>query len=196
MIKKWYQYNESKKKVPKEDESSNISRLDTTEDEIYNYALKLIDDKINDVFIDTHQEFDTESGDITPDQTAMLDNLQKKIAKLIAKQVHQNLGKNYGKIKSSDIDINALKDLKDERKLLKAGDDVILVYFDGGFSIYRCKLQYISKEPPKLGWKEDHYTAMVAGRRGSPITYELEDAYMAVSVETYNDFCDSDKRLN
>ena len=184
MIKKWNDYIKE-----------SIKRLDTTEDEIYQYALSIVDDKINEVFVNVHQEFETESGDITPYQSGILNELQEKIAKLIAKQVHQNLGKNYGKVKSSDIDVSTLKDLNDERKLLKKDDDVILVYFDGGFSIYRCKLQVISVVPFKLGWKEDDYTAMTAGRRSNPITYELDDAYMAVSVDTYNDFCDPTKRI-
>lgn len=195
MIKKWSEYfNESKRSSP--DGTDPIYRLDKTEKEIYNYALKLIDDKINEIFVDVHQEFNTISGDITPEQTGKLDELQKKLANLITKQVSQNLGKDFSKVKSPDIDIEALKNLSDERKDLKEGDDVILIYFDGGYSIYRCKLNIISREPFKLGWKEDDYTAMVAGRRGSPTTYELDDAYMVVSVETYNDFCDPSKRLD
>jgi hypothetical protein len=195
MIKNWTEYF-SESKISSSDGTNPIYRLDKTEEDIYNYALKLIDDKINDILINVHQKFNTVSGDITPEQESKLNELQKKLAKLISKQVCQNLGEDFSKVKSSNIDIEALKNLSDERRYLKEGDDVILIYFDGGYSIYRCKLKIISREPFKLGWKEDDYTAMVAGRRGNPKTYKLDDAYKAVSVETYNDFCDPNKRFD
>ena len=172
MIKKWSEYiTESFKKVSH------------TEDDIYKYTLDLLEDKINDLFFDIHGEFDTESGDITPGQSFELGDLQEKMAKLISKQVHQNLGKDFKKIRSSEIDVNELKELSDERDSVKTGDEVIAVYFDGGYSIYKFKitLRYMSNDPG------------IYDSTGN--WYSLEDAYLVVKSDTYNDFVSPNKRI-
>jgi hypothetical protein len=203
MIKRWNQYNESFKK------------LSSTDDEIREYAKKLLNDKIEDIFIDIHQEFNTESGDISPDQQLNLDNILEDLSKLIAKQVHQNLGKDFKKIKSNEIDIETLKSLDDEKNSIKEGDDVIAVYYDGGFEVFRFKVSKIYKFPILignysnrdyynyrnnsylgLGYREDLNIARKSGRLGSPITYLIEDAYLVVTVDTYNDFVKPEERLD
>ena len=174
MIKKWSEYI-----------TESFQKLSHTEDDIYKYTLDLLEDRINDLFVDVHQEFDTESGDITPDQSFELSSLKEKIAKLITQQVHQNLGKDFKKIKSSEIDIDTLKGLIDERDSVEEGDEVIAVYFDGGYSIYKYKV----------------FTDDVANRGlgGDDVDegnwYELEDAYLVIKIDTYNDFADPDKRI-
>jgi|APSaa5957512535_1039671.scaffolds.fasta_scaffold51951_2 hypothetical protein len=174
MIKKWSEYI-----------TESFEKVSHTEDDIYKYTLDLLEDKINDLFFDIHGEFDTVSGDITPGQSFELGDLQEKMAKLISKQVHQNLGKDFKKIRSSEIDVNELKELSDERDSVKDGDEVIAVYFDGGYSIYKFKV----------------FTDDVANRGlgGDDVDegnwYELEDAYLVVKADTYNDFVSPDKRI-
>jgi len=170
MIKKWSEYiTEAFKKVSH------------TEDDIYKYTLDLLEDRINDLFVDVHGEFDTESGDITPGQQFELNSLQEKMAKIIAEQVHQNLGKDFKKIRSNEIDVSELKELSDERDSIKDGDEVIAVYFDGGYSIYKFKA-VISDLGPGLG-----------GETRQNEWYSIEDAYLVVKVSTYNDFVSPDK---
>ena len=50
-----------------------------------------LDNAIDEVFVVAHQEFNTKSGDITPDQVNRLDSLKKQIFDLILEQVKQNL---------------------------------------------------------------------------------------------------------
>ena len=172
MIKKWSEYI-----------TESFRKLSHTEDDIYKYTLDLLEDRINDLFVDVHQEFDTESGDITPNQQFELSELQEKIARLISQQVHQNLGKDFKKIKSSEIDIDELKELSDERDSVKEGDEVIAVYFDGGFSIYKFITKFLDKYNNELGYRDPRSH------------FKLEDAYFVVKVDTYNDFVSPEKRI-
>ena len=174
MIKKWSEYI-----------TEEFKKISHTEDDIYKYTLDLLEDRINDLFIDIHGEFDTESGDITPTQSFELSDLQEKMAKLITKQVHQNLGKDFKKIRTDEIDVNELKELSDERDSINSGDKVIAVYFDGGYSIYTFKVVH-------------KYTVNDSGGLGSSGEeewYSIEDAYLVVKVSTYNDFVSPDKRI-
>lgn len=183
MIKKWSEYI-----------TESFRKISHTEDDIYKYTLDLLEDRINDLFVDIHSEFDTESGDITPTQSFELSDLQEKIAKLITKQVHQNLGKDFKKIRSEEIDVNELKELSDERDSVKEGDEVIAVYFDGGYSIYKFK---VFTGGSKF-WNANGDVAN-RGLGGDDVDegnwYELEDAYLVVKVSTYNDFVNPDKRI-
>lgn len=172
MIKKWSEYiTEAFKKVSH------------TEDDIYQYALDLIERQTESIFQWTHDEFDTESGDITPGQQFELSELQEKMAKIISEQVHQNLGKDFKKIRSSEIDVSELKELSDERDSINDGDEVIAVYFDGGYSIYKFKA-VISDLGTGLG-----------GETRQNEWYSIEDAYLVVKVSTYNDFVSPDKTI-
>ncbi len=171
MIKKWSEYI-----------TESFRKLSHTEDDIYKYTLDLLEDRINDLFVDVHQEFDTESGDITPDQSFKLSDLKEKIARLVSQQVHQNLGRDFKKIKSSEIDIDELKELSDERDSVKEGDEVITVYFDGGFSIYKFTTQ-LDKYNNELGYRDPRSH------------FKLKDAYLVVKVDTYNDFVSPEKRI-
>ena len=176
MIKKWLDYIKE-----------GVDKLSHTKEDIYNYTTKLLDSKIEDLFNDVHKEFETESGDISPSQVVELDRLKEKMAKLISEQVFSNTGKDFHKIRTNEIDIDILKDLVDERDGVKKGDDVIVVYFSGGFDIYRFKLKDSGDDG--LGYYD--------GKSGSfnYKWYGLEDAYHVVSVDTYNDFVSPDKRI-
>lgn len=188
MIKKWSQYI-----------TESFRKLSHTEDDIYDYTIKLLDDRINDLFIDIHNEFDTESGDITPGQQFELSDLQERMAKIIAKQVHQNLGKDFKKIKSYDLDIETLKELKDERDSVSEGDEVIAVYFDGGYSIYKFKVNFHLTYSRQEGMSGLGGSTPGSSRGESPegtrTWYDLEDAYLVVKVSTYNDFVSDDNQL-
>jgi hypothetical protein len=179
MIKKWSEYIKE-----------SIKKLSNTEDDILEYTKNLLNNKIDELFVDIHQEFNTESGDITPDQQFKLDKLIEELSKLITDQVHQNL--DFMKIKSSEIDIETLKSLDDERNSIKEGDDVIAVYFDGVYEIYRFIVQSIVSRNAgmniiKLGYKDEKVTKSVG---------YIEDAYLVVTVDTYNDFTSPEKRLD
>ena len=50
-----------------------------------------LDDNIDNVFVLAHELFNTDSGDITPDQVSRLDSLQAQIFDLVLEQVKQNL---------------------------------------------------------------------------------------------------------
>jgi hypothetical protein len=54
-------------------------------------AEHLIDEAIDEVFNELHQDFPTKSGDITPMQLHQLDELKEQLVILITKQVEQNL---------------------------------------------------------------------------------------------------------
>jgi len=188
MIKKWSEYI-----------TESFRKISHTEDDIYKYTLDLLEDRINDLFVDIHSEFDTESGDITPTQSFELSDLQEKIAKLITKQVHQNLGKDFKKIKSSEIDVSELKELSDERDSVNQGDEVIAVYFDGGYSIYKFKVNFHLTYSRQEGMSGLGGSTPGSSRGETPEDgrswYDLEDAYLVVKVSTYNDFVSPDKRI-
>ena len=185
MIKKWSEYI-----------TESFRKISHTEDDIYKYTLDLLEDRIDDLFIDIHGEFDTESGDITPTQSFELSDMKEKMAKLITKQVHQNLGKDFMKIKTNDIDVSELKELTDERDNVNEGDEVIAVYFDGGYSIYKYK---VIKKDLVNGWGEQLGAERdIQDLRTQTIRkewYSIEDAYLVVKVSTYNDFVSPDKRI-
>jgi len=44
-----------------------------------------------DLFVKAHEEFNTVSGDITPDQALLLTKIKDDLTKLIVEQVTQNL---------------------------------------------------------------------------------------------------------
>lgn len=50
-----------------------------------------LDENIDNVFVLAHELFDTNSGDITPEQVSILDSLKAQIFDLILEQVKQNL---------------------------------------------------------------------------------------------------------
>jgi hypothetical protein len=50
-----------------------------------------LDEAIDDVFLLAHQEFNTKSGDITPEQNERLESLKTQLFDLILEQVKQNL---------------------------------------------------------------------------------------------------------
>jgi len=50
-----------------------------------------IDDAIDGVFNELHQDYPTKSGDITPMQLYQLDELKEQLVNLITEQVEQNL---------------------------------------------------------------------------------------------------------
>jgi len=50
-----------------------------------------LDEAIDDVFLVAHQEFNTKSGDITPEQNERLESLKTQLFDLILEQVKQNL---------------------------------------------------------------------------------------------------------
>jgi hypothetical protein len=54
-------------------------------------AEQLIDESIDGVFNELHQDFPTKSGDITPMQLHQLEQLKEQLVDLITKQVEQNL---------------------------------------------------------------------------------------------------------
>lgn len=62
-----------------------------TAQEIKLRAQKLIEEAIEQCFTDLHQEAETKSGDIAPDQAAELDQLQASLARILTIQVWQNL---------------------------------------------------------------------------------------------------------
>lgn len=64
-------------------EECNDKKFKEIEDEL--------DNAIDEVFVVAHQEFNTKSGDITPDQVNRLDSLKAQIFDLILEQVKQNL---------------------------------------------------------------------------------------------------------
>ena len=51
----------------------------------------VINEAIDDVFLVAHQEFNTKSGDITPEQNERLESLKTELFDLILEQVKQNL---------------------------------------------------------------------------------------------------------
>ena len=68
--------------VPTEPVYQTVSQM--TED--------LIDDALEHVFSEAHHAFGTTTGDISPNQVFELRELKKRLTKLIATQVTQNLG--------------------------------------------------------------------------------------------------------
>lgn len=54
-------------------------------------AEQYIDEAIDGVFVELHQDYPTKYGDITPMQLEQLDHLKEQLVDLITKQVEQNL---------------------------------------------------------------------------------------------------------
>lgn len=173
MIKNWKDYiNES------------VKKHDTTESDIYKRAYELVDDSINDIFCKLHKEFRTESGDISPEDNSKLLLAQVEISKIISNQVHYNLGSDISKIISNDIDVESLSRLDNESNDVRIGDDVIMMIYNGGYTIYRGVIE-ASDNPDNesIGFKI-----------GDKLV-DVESAHKVVRVETYNDFCEPNKRI-
>ena len=60
-------------------------------DNVKNVTERKVDQAIDDVFAEVHQEFMSKSGDISPDQQFEMDKLKNKITNLRATQVMDNL---------------------------------------------------------------------------------------------------------
>jgi hypothetical protein len=186
-----------------------LSKPKISKEEIREEAYMLVEDKINDIFNELHQEFGTLSGDIFPEQQRELTNLQKKISELIANQVYQNLPCGFESITTDSIDLESLRELTDERKEVKMGDEVIVIYEDP-FEIVKFKVDCDEKgpggighqEPINLSSPEDLFTVkpgweFLKPEMGNwyPICGD-ESILLVVKVDTYNDFCDPSKRLD
>ena len=180
MIKKWVEYIK---------ESLDFEKLSHTEEDVYKYTLELLENEIDNIFVDVHQEFNTSSGDITPEQQTYLDNITESLARLITHQVCQNI--ELKNIKTDKIDLNELSNLDDERGSIKEGDEVIAVYTERiGFgrvtsyikNVYKFK---VSLENGRLRYKDK----LIQNDK------LIEDADLVVKVDTYNDFVFPEKRL-
>lgn len=166
MIKKWVEYIKE-----------SFEKLTHTEEDVLEYTREIVDFEIDNIFIDIHQEFNTSSGDITPEQTMRLDKLKEDLSKLITEQVTANIElKNQ---KSDKIDLEELSQLEDEREQVREGDEVIAVYTNNNYikNVYKFKVE---KSGNKL--------------RSSFTGQDINDADLVVKVDTYNDFV-SDKKL-
>lgn len=167
MIKKWVEYIKE-----------SFEKLTHTEEDVLEYTRELVDVEIDNIFIDVHQEFNTSSGDITPDQSMRLDKLKEDLSKLITEQVTDNIElKNQ---KSDKIDLEELSQLEDEREQVREGDEVIAVYTGESYikNVYKFKVE-------KSGNK------LISSFTGQ----DINDADLVVKVDTYNDFVSGDKKL-
>lgn len=182
MIRNWKEYIKE-----------SFKKMDSTREDVNKYTEKLVDEKIEEIFNQVHREFNTESGDISPTMNNRLFTIKEDITDLITNQVCNNLGSDFKKIRSSEIDINVLKKLTDERHNIRKGDRVIAVYFEGHeFGIYLFTTQEVDDTGP--GW--DDPDDFHLGFSDGGTWYELNEAYLVISLETYNDFVDPEKRLD
>lgn len=184
MIKKWVEYIKE-----------SFEKLTHTEDDVYKYTLDLLESEIDSIFVDIHQQFNTSSGDITPEQVMELDNLKEKLAKLITDQVCANI--KLENQKSDKIDLVELSQLEDERLEVKEGDEVIAVYTERAYikHVYKFTLQ----SRPRIGTNgytlgHIEYKSKTHEEQGISKWYDINDADLVIKVDTYNDFV-SDKRL-
>jgi hypothetical protein len=176
MIKKWMEYIK---------ESIDFEKLTHTEKDVLEYVKDLLDTEIDTIFIDVHQEFNTSSGDITPDQVMKLKFLKEDIAKLITEQVCSNI--ELKNLKSDKLNLEELSELSDERDEVKEGDEVIAIYTDNNITnVYRFKLE---------NTKPYYSDITKLGTYGKGTWYDINDADLVVKVDTYNDFVRGDKRL-
>jgi len=179
MIKNWVEYIKE-----------SFEKLTHTEYDVYKYTLDLLESEIDSIFVDVHQQFNTSSGDITPDQVMELEQLKEKLAKLISKQVTSNIElKNQ---KSDLIDLEELSQLEDESLEVKEGDEVIAVYSETSYikNVYKFTVE---RKKGSFGRPED----VLGGYKQSPkkVWYSLSDADLVVKVDTYNDFVKPSYRL-
>lgn len=195
MIKKWVEYIKE-----------SFEELTHTEDDVYKYTLDLLESEIDSIFVDVHQEFNTSSGDITPEQVMALDNLKEKLARLITNQVCANI--ELKNLKADTVDLEQLSTLEDERSRVKEGDEVIAVYTGKNYvkNVYKFKVEKgrALGNSGTLGY----FHRVIIPFPNSPLDsegrakhtedrskwYALSDADLVVKVDTYNDFV-SDKRL-
>jgi len=188
MIKKWDNYINEELGGPFKIEPKGSKDLSTTKSDIEKRALELVEQNIDLIFNKLHQEFKTDAGDIYPEQGVELDNLQESLVKLMTTQVTQNIG--IKNIRSNVIDVDILEDL-DTEKDIKVGDDVIMVFDDfRGFSIY---LGVITT--PSSAINDTRGIGFEIVSNGKTGWGGLKDAYLAVKVDTYNDWCDPSKRI-
>jgi hypothetical protein len=196
MIKKWVEYIKE-----------SFERLTHTEEDVLEYTRELVDVEIDNIFIDVHQEFNTSSGDITPEQTVWLDKLKEDLSKLITDQVTANIElKNQ---KSDNIDLEELSQLEDEREQVREGDEVIAVYTEKSYikNVYKFTVE----KGKALGNRGTlgYFNRVKIPLPNSPLDsegnakhvedrskwYGLSDADLVVKVDTYNDFVSGDKKL-
>lgn len=171
MIKKWKTYIKE-----------SFEEISLNKEEIKKYVETLVDKNINDIFNKVHEKFNTESGDITPDQVFELDKITENLVKLIVTQVHQNLGKDTAKIKTKDLDMEVFESLEDERMHISVGDIVLAMYFNGGWDIFKFKVEKL--DDGKLGFSD-----------GQMVSY-IDDSDKVITLETYNDFVAPEYRID
>ncbi len=194
-------YNDFCEATSRITESFNIlSKPIINRQEIEKEAYKLIEDAIDNVFNQLHQKYETVSGDISPSQQFELSNFQENLSKLVAKQVYQNISDDeksgFESVTSESIDIDALKELTDERNEIKMNEEVIVVY-DDPFEIVKFKINLLKHGDPFnheiLGYHNygTEYKSLI--NKWYPT--KGEEVLKVVKVETYNDFCDPSKRI-
>jgi len=61
---------------------------------IKNEVKKRLEKVIDDLFVELHAHYETQSGDMTPHQEIHLDQLTSNLSELIATQIEQNLDNN------------------------------------------------------------------------------------------------------
>lgn len=92
-----------------------------------------------------------------------------------------------------DIDIETLIKLDNECDSIKIGDDVLVLYYNDEkfrikydvpylYSIYRFEVDDVAGSLGVFHWGEDEQ-------------YLLDDAYLVVRVDTYDDFVEPKKRI-
>lgn len=185
MIKKWVEYIK---------ESLDFEKLSHTEEDVYKYTLELLENEIDNIFVDVHQKFNTSSGDITPDQQSELGKITKSLAKLITYQVCQNI--ELENLKADKIDLNELSKLDDERDSVQEGDEVIAIYGENHIkNIYKFKLQSPYPEHPNdlFGYQPQTGEGRTSWEKAK--WFRIKEADLVVKVDTYNDFVFPEKRL-
>lgn len=76
-----------------------------------------------------------------------------------------------------EIDMSLFMSLDDERNSVGIGDDVLVLYFNNGYELFRFELEELN---PGMG---ERY-----GYTNGDTWYGLDMAIRVLSVETYNDF--------
>lgn len=151
-----------------------------TSEDIREDCFKSLVEKIDESFISVHEKYKTISGDsdFITENLISIDLLDAMVS-----QVCQNMDMNsvVNTVKSSRVDVQLFREIKDERDYIENGDDIIIMFLNyDGFKI----IETIALYRPSSGF----YFIFNGGDRLGSRMESISDSLYVIKKSTYEDF--------
>lgn len=89
--REWFCREETAKLIDVLNKAAEIHLIKKNEDWRENIICNIVDEHVNQIFVECHEKCFTVNGDITPGQTFELERITNELKKLIGQQITQNL---------------------------------------------------------------------------------------------------------